>query len=55
LTSIDGPGFNVIVIKPPMCFSIEDADVFLAAFQETEKMVAEIDFEKELNYSHTPT
>ncbi|KAJ8601895.1 hypothetical protein CTAYLR_002664 [Chrysophaeum taylorii] len=31
LTSLDGPGDNVIVIKPPMCFSIRDADRFLDA------------------------
>lgn len=29
LTSIDGPHNNVIVIKPPMVFSIEDADYFV--------------------------
>ena len=32
LTSIDGPFDNVLVIKPPMCFSKNDADSFVVAF-----------------------
>jgi len=31
LMSIDGPGDNVLVIKPPMCFSCADADRVVAA------------------------
>jgi len=31
LMSIDGPHDNVLVIKPPMCFSLEDADAVTAA------------------------
>eukprot|EP00569_Conticribra_weissflogii_P012737 CAMPEP_0171384766 /NCGR_PEP_ID=MMETSP0879-20121228/38639_1 /TAXON_ID=67004 /ORGANISM="Thalassiosira weissflogii, Strain CCMP1336" /LENGTH=382 /DNA_ID=CAMNT_0011897049 /DNA_START=570 /DNA_END=1719 /DNA_ORIENTATION=- len=33
LTSVDGPGDNVIVIKPPMCFSKEDAIYFVRSFE----------------------
>ena len=31
LTSIDGPNDNVLVMKPPLCFSIDDAETFLEA------------------------
>jgi hypothetical protein len=31
LTSIDGPNNNVLVMKPPMCFGIDDAETFLGA------------------------
>lgn len=34
LTSIDGPQHNVLKIKPPMCFSIENADYFLATLHK---------------------
>ncbi|MCB9279701.1 MAG: aminotransferase class III-fold pyridoxal phosphate-dependent enzyme [Lewinellaceae bacterium] len=34
LASQDGPDDNVIKIKPPMCFSLEDADFFLEAFEQ---------------------
>lgn len=34
LVSSDGPDTNVIKLKPPMVFSIENADQFLAAFRE---------------------
>lgn len=33
LTSIDGPFDNVLVVKPPLCFTIENADVFVSAFE----------------------
>ena len=33
LTSIDGPHNNVLVLKPPMVFSIKDADAFLSSLQ----------------------
>ncbi|MFN0203596.1 MAG: aminotransferase class III-fold pyridoxal phosphate-dependent enzyme, partial [Bacteroidia bacterium] len=33
LTSTDGPQYNVLKIKPPMCFSMENADTFLAALE----------------------
>jgi len=35
LTSIDGPADNVLVIKPPMVFSIADADHFVECFKLT--------------------
>lgn len=34
LTSIDGPQHNVLKIKPPMCFSIENSDCFLATLRK---------------------
>ena len=33
LTSIDGPFYNVLVVKPPMCFSHQDVDKFIKAFE----------------------
>ena len=33
LTSLDGPGDNVLVVKPPLCFSLSDAAEFLAALE----------------------
>jgi ethanolamine-phosphate phospho-lyase len=43
LTSIDGPYNNVLVIKPPLVFSIADADYFVDCFEQaaTVDMVAE--------------
>jgi hypothetical protein len=34
LTSLDGRFDNVIVLKPPMCFSTANADTFVEALQE---------------------
>lgn len=34
LVSSDGPNDNVIKLKPPMCFNLENADEFLLAFRE---------------------
>lgn len=34
LTSIDGANENVIVVKPPMVFSKEDADLFVSFFEK---------------------
>jgi len=34
LTSVDGPHDNVIVIKPPMCFSKADANEFVLCFEK---------------------
>ena len=34
LTSTDGPHHNVLVLKPPMCFSTENADTFVDALDE---------------------
>ena len=35
LTSIDGPDNNVLVLKPPMVFSVQDANDFLSCLQNT--------------------
>lgn len=34
LTSVDGYYENVIVVKPPMCFSKADADLFVSCFEK---------------------
>ena len=34
LTSIDGLHENVLIIKPPMCFSKADSDYFVESFQK---------------------
>ena len=34
LTSTDGPHHNVLVLKPPMCFSVENADAFVDALAD---------------------
>jgi ethanolamine-phosphate phospho-lyase len=34
LTSLDGRYDNVFVVKPPMCFSMENADTFVQALEE---------------------
>jgi ethanolamine-phosphate phospho-lyase len=34
LTSIDGPHENVLVMKPPLCFDLDDAETFLQALGE---------------------
>jgi len=52
LTSIDGPHDNVLVMKPPMCFSIDDADTFLAALEGAMVALQEVDLD---TVSHTPT
>ena len=52
LTSIDGPHDNVLVMKPPMCFDIDDANVFLAALAGAMDALAEVDLS---SISHTPT
>jgi 4-aminobutyrate aminotransferase-like enzyme len=33
LVSTDGPDHNVLKIKPPICFSVADAEVFAATFE----------------------
>lgn len=35
LVSVDGPNENVLKLKPPLVFSITEADIFLKAFQST--------------------
>ncbi len=52
LTSIDGPFDNVLVIKPPMCFSKNDVDVFISGFEAAVEELSKYDLE---NVSKTPT
>jgi 4-aminobutyrate aminotransferase-like enzyme len=35
LTGTDGPGHNVLKLRPPLVFTEEDADLFLATLGET--------------------
>lgn len=41
LVSSDGPDDNVVKLKPPMVFSQENADEFLAAFKECLKKLGQ--------------
>ena len=52
LTSLDGPGDNVMVLKPPMVFSEEDAKKFILALSAVLAGVTEQDM---ANATHTPT
>ena len=54
LTSIDGPENNVIVFKPPMCFSKEEVDVLVEAIEE---IIFGIDFDEfyKGEFTHCPT
>lgn len=40
LTSLDGPGDNVLVLKPPLAFSARDAAALLQALDECLGFVA---------------
>ncbi len=42
----------MLVMKPPMCFSIDDADIFLAALEGAMVALLEVDLD---TVSHTPT
>ena len=42
----------MLVMKPPMCFSIDDADTFLAALEGAMVALQEVDLD---TVSHTPT
>mmetsp|Transcript_8330 Transcript_8330/g.12541 ORF Transcript_8330/g.12541 Transcript_8330/m.12541 type:complete len:534 (-) Transcript_8330:222-1823(-) len=53
LTSIDGPFNNVLVIKPPMCFSKTDVDTFVSAFEAA--VVNDLSKADLGNVSKTPT
>lgn len=35
ITNVDGPRHNVLVIKPPMCFSEENAEYFIDSIEES--------------------
>jgi ethanolamine-phosphate phospho-lyase len=52
LTSIDGRYDNVIVIKPPMCFSIENANQLIDAMMEILPTITKHDVD---NFTHTST
>ena len=51
LTSIDGPHDNVIVVKPPLCFSPADAAEFITALGTVLGNLGEVDKDA----AHTPT
>ena len=40
LVAVDGVSHNVIKIKPPMCFSLEDADRVLKGMSEVRSRAA---------------
>eukprot|EP01065_Artemidia_motanka_P005084 TRINITY_DN1241_c9_g1_i1.p1 TRINITY_DN1241_c9_g1~~TRINITY_DN1241_c9_g1_i1.p1 ORF type:complete len:531 (+),score=140.86 TRINITY_DN1241_c9_g1_i1:108-1595(+) len=52
LTSLDGPADNVMVIKPPMCFSEENVGVFVTALKREMEGVTAADVDAA---THTPT
>jgi 4-aminobutyrate aminotransferase-like enzyme len=54
LTSIDGPDHNVIVMKPPLQFSMEDSDKFVSCLSEALLYVESLG-EQVNNAQHTPT
>lgn len=51
LTSLDGPGDNVMVIKPPMCFGKGDVDTFIEALASILETFEKVD----PDVGHTPT
>jgi acetylornithine/succinyldiaminopimelate/putrescine aminotransferase len=55
LTSLDGPGDNVLVLKPPLAFSSSDARVFLLALDECLSHVASLADEALAAVGRTPT
>ena len=54
LTSIDGPYNNVIVMKPPLCFSIENANQMLGALDRVLSTLPK-DIDTSADVGHTPT
>lgn len=52
LTSVDGPFENVLVIKPPMVFSMQDAKEFLSAFSQALESLNHVEV---YSFSKTPT
>ena len=52
LTSIDGAHDNVLVVKPPMCFSRANVDTFVGAMRDALRGITADDV---ANYKHTPT
>ncbi|KAL7539545.1 hypothetical protein ACHAXR_010805 [Thalassiosira sp. AJA248-18] len=53
LTSIDGANENVIVVKPPMVFSREDAELFVACFEKA--LVVDLPLAELEDLGRTPT
>jgi ethanolamine-phosphate phospho-lyase len=43
LVSVDGPDNNVIKLKPPLCWRLEDANLFLCAFESAVNAVLKSD------------
>ena len=52
LTSIDGPHDNVLVVKPPLCFSKADCTALVDALAEELQKLETIDL---ATVTHTPT
>lgn len=52
LTSIDGPYHNVLVIKPPLCFSIGQARTLVGAIRLELQALSSADL---ASFTHTPT
>lgn len=55
LTTLDGQFDNILVVKPPMCFSMRDADIFLTALRVELLYLATLDPAALASASHTPT
>lgn len=55
LASLDGPGDNVIVVKPPLAFSLADAERLLTALDECLAFAAGLAPDALAAYGHTPT
>ena len=53
LSSLDGPHDNVIVVKPPLAFSVTDAAAFLSALEESLAFVNALP--PGTAFTHTPT
>lgn len=52
LTSVDGAYNNVIVMKPPMCFSQEDADFVIDCLEKVLQQLKSVQLSQVM---HTPT
>lgn len=55
LTSIDGLNKNVLVVKPPMVFSKEDADYFVSSFVKASEQVNALTLNELYSTPNTPT
>lgn len=55
LTSVDGAHDNVIVIKPPMVFSKDDADLFVSCFEKALLVDLPTVKDQVKNFDRTPT